>query len=96
MTAEMEIKIENAHAFIEHITTPAYRNKIIKEEEGLKNKGEEVVFLITEQNYEKYTKDKTEETVEEKIESFSDEENLINTMTVYEKWVYFLFKKDTR
>jgi ABC-type lipoprotein export system ATPase subunit len=54
------------------------------------------VFLITEQNYEKYTKDESEKTVEQKIESLSDEQNLINTMTVYEKWVYLLFKKDIR
>jgi hypothetical protein len=38
MTAEMEIKIQKAHVLIRHITTPAYRNKVIKEEEGLKNK----------------------------------------------------------
>lgn len=88
-------KIQEAEEIIEYKSTSAYKNKILKEHQGMKNKGEQVVTLITEKKYEKYTK-------ETPIESdvidipLTNEESLISTMTIYQKWKYFLLQKDTR
>jgi hypothetical protein len=66
----------------------------LKEEQWLKNKSEEVVYLITEKKYDKYTRNILEP--EKKNIIFSEVEEIINTMTIFEKWIYFLFKKDIR
>lgn len=33
MTQKLEVKIQDAHSLISYISTPAYKNKVIKEEE---------------------------------------------------------------
>lgn len=90
-------QIQNAQEILENRSTRAYRNKVLKSEQWLKNPGEEVVFLITEEKYKKYTE--TETLVEEepyKNQNLLDEESLLATMTIYQKWVYFLWWKDIR
>lgn len=92
---EFSQKIQDAESIIEYKNTKAYKNKILKQEQSLKNKWEQVVYLITEKKYDKYTKD---DDLEEEVVSviLTDEENLINTMTIYQKWNYFLFGRDIR
>ncbi len=88
-------KIQKAEDIIEYKNTKAYKNKILKQEQGKKNKGEQVVYLITEKKYEKYTKPASETLSQIEI-PLSSEENLIQSMSIYEKWNYFLFGKDVR
>jgi len=92
-------KIEIAESIIEYKTTKAYRNKVLKEQQWLKNKWEKVVYLTTEQTFNKYAQKWLNTWEEEKKEEdiyVSWEDSLIKNMTIYEKWIYFLFeKKDT-
>lgn len=80
-------------------TTSAYKNKILKTEQWLKNLNEEVLYLISEERYKMFTEEKgiesisIERTINDRI---GDTENLISTMTNYEKWIFFLFWKDVR
>lgn len=78
--------------------TPAYKNKILKSEQWLKNPGEEVLFLISEERYKSFTEEKKEDLIEEKNISgyYWDEKKLIESMSIFEKWIYLLFKKDIR
>lgn len=97
LTGKLEDKIDSAKWIIEYKTSLSYKNKVLKEEQGLKNKGEKVVYLITESNYEKYTTPSNKQTiVENQNPNLTEQESLINTMSIYEKWIYFLFWKDTR
>ena len=87
-----------AESIIEYKTTKAYRNKILKEQQGLKNKWEKVVYLTTEKNFNKYSQksDDIKEENKQKEENLfiSWEEAITKTMTIYEKRMYFLFKKE--
>lgn len=90
-------KIEESKLTLEYKDTRAYKNKILKSEQWLKNNSEEVISLIEEQQYKKYTENNTN--VEQQVfvpQSLLDEQSLLATMTIYEKWIYFLFKKDIR
>lgn len=92
---EFSEKIQQAEETIAYKNTKAYKNKVLKQEQSLKNKGEQVVYLITEKKFEKYTQsDQQEENTI--ITPITSEENLIQTMTIYQKWNYLLFRKDTR
>ncbi len=90
-------KISLAQEILENKNTRSYRNKILKSQQWLKNPGEKVVFLITEEKYKKYTR---EDNLSQNIGNFSqdllDEKSLIQTMTVYQRWVYLIFHKDIR
>ena len=84
---------------LEQKTTLAYKNKILKTEQWLRNLNEEVLFLISEERYRMFTEEQSietpssERTISERI---GDTENLIATMTNYERWVFFLFWRDIR
>jgi len=73
---------------IEYKQSSAYKNMILKEEQWLKNRWEKVVYLTTQENYNKYTQDinfeKTQEDIE--IKSYNPTDN----MTIPEKWNHFL------
>lgn len=85
-------KIETAQDILENKGTKAYKNKILKSQQGLKNPGEEVVFLITEEKYKKYTQETINDPTKiEAPQNLLDEKSLIETMTVYQRWMYFLF-----
>lgn len=90
---EIEKKIKSTNELIEYKTSTAYKNKVLKEQQWFKNKAENVIYLTTEEKYNKFTKEISEfkEDVE-KNEKSSDEDN-VEEMTIYEKWIYFLFKK---
>lgn len=90
-------QIQTAREVLENKNTRAYKNKVLKSEQGLKSPGEKVVFLITEEKYNKYTQtQKIDQTSSNIPEDLLTETSLIDTMTIYQKWVYFLWKKDIR
>lgn len=86
--------INKADNIINWKKSKAYINKALKEQQSLKNKGEIVVYLTTEEKYNKYTK----ETLTEKIDSLKViiPDNITSSMNIYQKWIYFIFKKDIR
>lgn len=90
-------RIEEARETLEYKNTRAYKNKILKSQQWLKNPWEEVINLITEEKYKKYTSTGAlVDTNNVLDQNLLDEESLINTMTIYQKWIYLLFKKDIR
>ncbi len=91
---KISLRIRDKIGEIEYKSTKAYKNRVLKEDQWLKNKGEKVIYLITEKKYDIYTK----KTVEPEIENviFSEEESTVSTMTIFEKWIFFLFGKDIR
>lgn len=93
ITKELEEKIDTTKKVIEYKNSKAYKNKIIKEQQSFKNIWETVVFLTTEENFNKYTTVKEEK--KEEIEKIVTEDNIevkIKDLSIYEKWMYFLFK----
>jgi hypothetical protein len=63
----------------------------------MKNKWEEVIFLISEKQYNTYTQKSDEvETVPLLPQNLLDEKSLVSTMSISEKWIYLLFDKDIR
>jgi len=59
LNQEISSKIDEAESLIDYKITRAYKNKILKEQQGLKNRKEKVVYLTTEQKYNKYVKPET-------------------------------------
>lgn len=91
ITEKVDNRIDEAKKIIEYKTSKAYRNKVLKEQQSFKNKWEVVVYLTTEENFNKYTTF-TETKKEEKIELDDNIEIKIKDLSIYEKWMYFLFK----
>ena len=52
------------------------------------------LFITNENNYNKYTK--PEINTDMVKQSLDVQKNIYDSMTVFEKWIYFLFKKDIR
>ena len=96
LTTELNQRIVDAHDTIRYKSTTAYKNKILKEEQSKKNPGEKVAYLITEKKFEKYTQTGSQVQGIQVQTPRSEEEDLISTMNIYEKWIYFLFEKDIR
>lgn len=92
---DIKTTIDRAEETITYKSTKAYRNKILKEQQGLKNRGEEVLYLTSESTYNRYVNNHT--LTEEAVPQTGIEKNSVTeSMTNYERWVYFLFKKDIR
>jgi len=92
---ELKESIAKADNIIERKQSRAYINKTLKEQQSYKNIGEEVVFLTTENKYNKYTTQiKNTPIIPNSIEE--EQNNIIWTMSIYQKWVYMIFKKDLR
>lgn len=90
---KMTNKIKEYKEQLEYINTKAYKNKVLKEEQSMKNKGEVVIFITNEDKYNKFSK----ENVEEIPTTVNKQEIKIqDSMSIFEKWMYFLFKKDIR
>ncbi len=91
-------KIQQAQDILENKSTRAYKNKILKSEQNLKSPWETIVFLITEEDYQTYTQPitKVSPPTNVVVQNALDEQNLINTMSVYQKWVYLIFWRDIR
>ena len=72
--------------------TKAFEDKLAKQTSKYKNPWEDFFLIVEEKSYEKYHKPLIEEIKQEKIK----EEKIYDTMTIYEKWIYFIFNKDIR
>ena len=95
LNKEIKANIIKAKDIIEYKKSSAFKNKVLKEEQWLKNKWESVIYLTSEDNYNKYTKSiKKEESAP--IKEKEEEEDITYAMSIYQKWIYFLFKKDLR
>lgn len=93
---DIESSIQQAEDIIEYKTTRAYKNKVLKEQQGLKNKWEQVVYLTTEEKYNKYTQPSDGNAKKKTFEdTLTDEQKLVKEMDNFEKWMYFLFQKKT-
>ena len=94
LNAEIKESISKAHDIIEYKKSKAYQNKILKQSKGLKNKWEIVVYITSEDKYNKYINKKEEEKYIEKTDEKINEETF--NMTIYQKRMWFLFKEDLR
>lgn len=93
----LEQKIEYAQDLLTSKSTKAYKNRILKAQQGMKNPWESVVFLIEEEKYNKYTQSNTSSPARVVApQSLLDEKSLIASMSIYQRWIYFIFGKDTR
>ncbi len=84
-------KIVEAEKIIKYKSSLAYKNKILKEQQSFKNKWEKVVYLTTEKIYNKFTLEKTIEL--ENINEEIIEYNILNDLTIFEKWLNLIHKK---
>ncbi len=87
--AEKREEIKEARETIRYKSSNAYKNLVQKEQFGKKNRGEQVIILTTEPQYNKFTQEVEEEIVlpEYVKEKFSKTDN----MTISDKWFHFLF-----
>jgi hypothetical protein len=83
-------QIQTAQEIIEYKKSKPYKNKILKQDLGFKNKGEKVISLITEDKYNKYTKKTTTQLINENVID-RKKDDITYSMSNYEKWIYFLF-----
>jgi len=86
-------KINEAQKIIEYKSSLAYKNKVLKEQQSFKNKWEEVVYLTTQTMYNKFVN----EVVEKKdiTEQIILKDSITDNMTIKQKWLYLIFKKNT-
>jgi len=85
---------KNALETIEYKQSAAYKNMILKEQQSLKNKGEKVIYLTTQQQYNKYTQELVDNT-DNKKDIIVKKYSVTDNMTIPEKWNYFLFQNNT-
>lgn len=83
-------KIKEAEKIIDYKSSKSYRNKILKEQQSYKNSGENVIYLTTEKVYNKFAWEPEPFTIMNIEEPPQDSK--LDTMSVYEKWMYFIFK----
>jgi len=88
---KMKQLISENKDILEYISTKAYKNKVLKEEQSMKNKWESVIFITNEDNYNKFSKNEISD-----IQPIKETKKIQDGMEIYEKWIYFLFKKDVR
>ncbi len=93
LNKKIENQIEQAKEIIEYKSTKAYKNKILKQDRWLKNKWEIVVYLMKEDKYNKYISKKTINNNKKEVKQINDD---IFWMTIYQKWIWFIFHKDLR
>ncbi len=90
-------EIKEAQEILENKSTLAYKNKILKAQQWLKSPGEEVIFLISEEKYNKYTQERNNNPNQiQATPNLLEEDSLIQTMTIYQRWIYLIFWKDIR
>lgn len=79
---------------LDYLNTESYKNKVLKEEQWMKNKWEKVIYITSEVEYSKFIK--TNEKKNEEQNTEVSEKKIYDNMTNLEKWIYFIFKKDIR
>jgi len=96
LNKEIEWKIKIANELIEYKTSNAYKNKILKEQQWFKNRWEKVIYLTSEDKYNKFTQEieQYRESVQEVINIENNNNTDTKEMEIYQKWIYFLFKKE--
>jgi len=94
LNKDIKKSIDEIEGLIVYKSTFAYKNKLMKQEQGLKNKKEKVLYLTDEKEYEKYTNPNYEETYKKAhIENFDNTNDIeLKTKTNFQKWIYFIFK----
>lgn len=95
LNKEIKQNISEANSTIKYKKSKAYKNKILKQQQSLKNAWEKVIYLTTEQKYNKYTQ-KIKETKIDNKNNNNSISNITDWMTIFEKWIYTIFKKDIR
>ncbi len=91
-TTQVRDEINEDKDYLVYLNTLAYKNKILKLDQALKSKWEEVVLITSQNFYDKYSvKIEDIPIVEEKT---NNELSQIKNKNNLEKWIYFLFKKD--
>lgn len=94
LNSEISDGIDYAKELIEYKKSNAYINKMLKQDQNYKNEDEVVIYLTTEEKYNKYT---NQVEIKQKVkEIVNDEYNITKWMTIYQKWIYFIFQKDIR
>lgn len=89
-----KIEIEKAKMMVENRLSKSYADKIKKWQQWLKNKWE-IVYIITDENkYNKFTRSEPEK--QNLIDYDESKNSITDWMTIYQKWIYFLFKDDPR
>jgi hypothetical protein len=79
---------------VENRLSKSYADKIKKGQQWLKNKWE-IVYIITDENkYNKFTRSEPEK--KDLIDYDESKNSITDWMTIYQKWIYFLFKDDPR
>ncbi len=96
LNLEIRNTIEEGNKIIEYKSSNAYKNKILKEQQWYKSSWEEVVYLTSEQVYNTYTSEIKDSITELTIEKIDNPKNKTDGMTIFQKWIYFIFKKDLR
>lgn len=94
LNEDIKQKIERADSTIQYKQSKAYRNSVLKSQQSMKNKWEVVIYLTSEKKYNKFTNAGSEQEIVEEIEYLPND--ITSSMTIFQKWMYFLFKKDIR
>ncbi|MDP2090916.1 MAG: hypothetical protein Q8K30_04955 [Candidatus Gracilibacteria bacterium] len=99
LNIQIKEKINISEKIIRYKSSLAYKNKILKEQQSFKNIGEKVVYLTTENIYNKFTTIETkneEDIIKTNIEILKEKEKIIvDEMSIYEKWKNLIYKKNT-
>jgi len=91
---EIKYGIIESIDLIEYKKTPAYINKILKSQQWLKNKWEIVIYLTPEKKYNKFTNTEIKnKTISYKANNDYTSDNTTKYMTIFSKWLYFIFNK---
>lgn len=85
-------KIKEAEKIITYKSSSAYKNKVLKEQQSFKNKWEDVIYLTTEKIYNKFT---AEIKPLEVVNVETNKDKVLNEKTIYEKWIYLIYNKDS-
>ena len=93
LNMQIKQKLEIWEDMISYKWSNAYINKIRKEEQWEKSEWELVVYLTTQEKYNKFsTITNIDNTNQDKKEI--NQNNIVNQMSIYQKWIYFILKKD--
>lgn len=99
LNIQIKEKINISEKIIRYKSSLAYKNKILKEQQSFKNIWEKVVYLTTENIYNKFTTIETkneEDIIKTNIEILKEKEKIIvDEMSIYEKWKNLIYKKNT-
>ncbi len=90
--AKSKKDIQEKKDYFAYINTAAYKDKIAKLSQNKKNPEEEVIFLVSKDEIDVYSK--LEDTVQ-KFDAYKEELETFG-MTNWQKWIYYVFGVDVR